>query len=212
MSRLIAFQQALVLRITPSGESFQKIDILTKESGYILCLKRISKKNPLQGKPDIFDTASIQIEGSSQGTTQFVKEYQLLHRRSSIGQSYRNLRYASGFCALIVQNAPHMAEPILLYQITERTLDAFAENKTPEIISLKALYLLLKDEGYPVRESWWPQLPTHLREPARQLINNPSPESASAEQIKTCLEVDQSLRNWLSHETDLVLPIGSVIL
>ena len=202
----VTTETALVLRITPSGESFQKISVLTEESGYILCLNRISKKNPLLGKPDLFDTASIQIESSRQGTARFVKEYRILQRRCTIGQSYRKLHYASAFCSLIAQNAPHMAEPTLLYRITKRTLDAFAQKELPEIISLKALYLLLKDEGYPVRESWWPQLPTHLREPARQLINHPSPESASEKQIKMCTEINQNLRNWLSRETDLLLP------
>lgn len=199
-------ERALVLRIAPSGESFQKIDILTRESGYILCLKRISRKTLSQTSPDLFDTTDIILESSRQGTTHFIKEYQLLQRRSSIGQSYRKLHHASEFCALIVQNAPHMAEPLILYEITERTLNAFAEKESPEITSLKALYILLKDEGYPVRESWWPQLPTRLQEPAKQLINNPLPESASEKQIKLCREIEQSLRNWLSRETDLVLP------
>ena len=198
--------KALVLRIAPSGESFQKIDILTEGSGYILCLKRVSKKKPFQDKPDLFDTANIQLESSRQGTAQFVKEYQLVHRRSNIGKSYRKLHHASEFCALIVKNAPHMGEPTLLYEIAERTLDAFAEKELPEIISLKALYILLRDEGYPVRESWCSHLPTYLREPARQLINNPLPANASEEQIKICLEIDQKLRNWLSRETDFVLP------
>ena len=199
-------ERALVLRITPNGESFQKIDILTRESGYILCLKRISKKTLSQTTPDLFDTTDIILESSHQGTTRFIKEYQLLQRRSAIGQSYRKLHHASEFCALIVQNAPHMADPLILHKITERTLNAFAEKESPEITSLKALYILLKDEGYPVRESWWPQLPTHLKEPARQFINNPLPESTSEKQTKRCMEIEQNLRNWLSHATDLMLP------
>ena len=199
-------EQALVLRIAPSGESFHRIDFLTKKMGYILGLKRASKKNPLQAAPDLFDTADIQLENPRQGTVHFVNEYQLLQRRSSIGQSYQKLHCASEFCSLIAHNAPHMADPAVLYEITERTLNAFAEKKLPEVISLKAIYLLLRDEGYPVRESWWPQLPAHMREPARQLINNPTPDSAPAESIETCTEIDHNLRNWLSHETDLVFP------
>ncbi len=206
MSRLDTIERAFVLRITPSGESFQKVDILTIESGHILCLKRISKKTLSQTTPDLFDTADIILESSRQGTTRFIKEYQLLQRRSAIGQSYRKLQHASEFCALIVQNAPHMADSLILYEITERALNAFAKKELPEMTSLKALYLLLKDEGYPVRESWWPQLPTHLKEPAKQLINNPLPENASEKQIKLCREIEQSLRNWLSRNTDLMLP------
>ncbi len=208
MSQIASPENALVLCIASSGESFQKIDVLTKESGYILCLQRISKKNPLLGRPDLFDTASMQLESSRQGKARFVKEYQLLQRRSSIGNSYRKLHHASAFCSLIVHNAPHMADPTLLYEITERTLDAFAEKESPEIVSLKALYLLLKDEGYPVRESWWTKLPSYLQAPARQLINDPLPETAAAgEQLELCSEITQNLRSWLGRETDLVLPV-----
>lgn len=99
-----------------------------------------------------------------------------------------------------------MAEPGILYEITERTFDAFAEKGAPEIVALKALYLILKDEGYPVRESWWPQLPQHLREPARQFINSPTPEGLSAEQVALCAEIENNLHNWLRFETDLTLP------
>ncbi len=198
-------ESALVLRTAPSGESFHKIDVLTQASGYVLCLQRTSKKNPLQGKPDLFDTASIQLEKSRQGTACFVKDYQLLKRRSSIGQSYRKLHHASKFCVFIVKNAPYMADPTLLYDLTKRTLDAFANKESPEITALKALYLLLKDEGYPVRESWWPQLPKHLRSSARQFINEPLSENASKEQLNICTEINETLRNWLSCETDLIL-------
>jgi len=192
-----------VLRIAPSGESFSKIDILTPEIGYALCLQRISKKNPLQAKPDLFDTAEIQLENSRQGTARFVKEYRLLQRRSSIGQSYKRLRIASEFCNLITQNAPLMGDPETLFSITERTLNAFEEGKSPEIILLKSIYLLLRDEGYPVKESWWPQLPVALRNDAKKLINEPTPETAPQNQLQTCTKVSDNLRTWLNRETDL---------
>lgn len=99
-----------------------------------------------------------------------------------------------------------MADPALLYEITERMLDTFADKESPEITSLKGLYLLLKDEGYPVRESWWPQLPADLRNPARQFINEPITDNVSKEQINTCLEINQNLGEWLSRETDLIIP------
>ena len=199
-------ERALILRIGLSGESFHKLDILTQGTGYILCLQRISKKPLSQTTPDLLDTAEILMDPPRQGATCFIKEYHLIQRRSNIGKSYRALQCASEFCSLIVRNAPHMAAPNILYEITERALNAFNERKSPEIIFLKALYLLLKDEGYPVRESWWPQLPEYLREAAREFINDPLPETTSEEQLKICSEIDHNLRNWLSRETDLTLP------
>ena len=206
MSAPATTERAIVLRVAHSGESFQKIDILSLESGAYLCLKRISKKPSHCAAPDLFDTADIHLETSKQGTARFVKDYQLVHRRSRIGQSYRKLQHASDFCALIAQNGPHMADPAALYHITERTLDAFAERELPSIVFLKAVYILLKDEGYPVREAWWPQLPAHLRESAKQLINNPTPEGAAPEQLEACAQISRNLCHWLRRETDLMLP------
>lgn len=205
MSLQATTEQAVILRVEPSSESFYKLDLLTKETGYILCLKRISKKSSAQIAPDLFDTADILLDPPRQGGARFIKEYHLLQRRSSIGQSYRTLQCASEFCTLIAKNAQHMAEPTLIYEIAERSLDAFAGKKAPEIISLKAHYILLKDEGYPVREFWWPQLPERLRKPALQFINDPVPNSTSEEQIKLCMEIGHNLLNWLSRETDLIL-------
>lgn len=199
-------ERALVLRITSSGESFNKIDILTPESGSILCLKRISKKNPLGSIPDLFDTADVHLESSGQETVRFVKEYQMIQRRGQIGKSYHALCHASEICSLIAHNGPYLANTVNLYRITERALNAFAEQKTPSIVLLKALYMLLKEEGYPIREAWWPQLSEPIRKSASQLINTPAPESASAELVRICTDINQNLLNWLSCETDLVLP------
>jgi recombinational DNA repair protein (RecF pathway) len=206
MIRPAVTERALVLRMAPSGESFQKIDLLSLESGAFLCLKRLSKNKQHSTAPDLFDTADIHLENSKQGTTRFVNDYQLVQRRNEIGRSYRKLQYASDFCALIAQNGPHMADPAALYHITERTLDAFAQRAVPAIVFLKAVYILLKDEGYPVRESWWPQLPQQLREPAKQLINQPTPDSVTPECTEACTQITRHLCHWLRRETDLMLP------
>lgn len=196
--------RVLVLRVAPSGESFLKLDILSPEHGGFLCLKRVSKKNTQQSKPDLFDTAELELETSKQGTAKFVREYQLVHRREAIGASYHSLRHASEFAALLARNAPHMAEPAELFHLAERSLDAFAEGKAPEIIHLKAVYLLLKNEGYPIRESWWPQLPQHLKEVAKDAINSPAPEKTTPEVREMHESVLELLYRWLERETDLV--------
>jgi len=197
--------RALILRLAPSGESFLKLDILSPEHGGFLCLKRISKQSQQQAAPDLFDTADIQLETSKQGTAKFVREYQLIQRREAIGASYRSLQHASDFTALLARNAPHMAEPDALYQLAERTLNAFAEHKVPEIVHLKAIYLLLKNEGYPIRESWWPELTKPLQATTQVLINEPAPKTISETEKNDCKTVLQNLYRWLERETDLSL-------
>ena len=198
--------RALILRVAPSGESFLKIDILSPKIGSFLCLKRISKKNTSKdAKPDLFDTADLLLETSKQGTARFVREYRLVTRRIEIGASYNTLRHASEFAALLARNAPQMAEPTDLFDLAERSFDAFAEKKAPEVVHLKTMYLLLKNEGYPVRESWWPQLPNHLKEAAKEAINSPAPNKTTKELCRINESILQDLHHWMERETDLTL-------
>ena len=199
-------EEALVLKTEPSGESFIKLYVLTVESGIFLCMKRVSKKANSSTIPDLFDTAVILLETSQQGTMRFVKEYQLRQRRDVIGQNYRSLRSASRLSQLLVANASHMPESKWLFTLTERAFNAFAAGKAPDVVLLKSVYLLLKDEGYPVRESWWPTLRADLRETAKRLISKPSPAQIDKAEQKTCESIEQDLTQWMRHQTDLIIP------
>ena len=199
-------EEALVLKTEPSGESFIKLYVLTVQSGIFLCMKRVSKKANSSTIPDLFDTAVILLETSQQGTMRFVKEYQLRQRREVIGQNYRSLRSASRLSQLLVANASHMPESKWLFTLTERAFDAFAVGKAPDVVLLKSFYLLLKDEGYPVRESWWPTLRADLRETAKRLLSKPSPAHIDKAEQKTCESIEQDLTQWMRHQTDLIIP------
>ena len=201
--------RVLVLRKELSGESFLKLHLLGPELGCRLCLKRVASKNrSLKATPDLFDTADVQIETSRQGTAQFVGEYQITRRRNEIGLNYRALQYASDLSNLLVYNGAHMADLPTLYQLAERSMDAFAARLEPSVVFLKSIYLLLKDEGYPVREFWWPQVPAQLREATRTLLSQPSPEKLSPEVRASCEASVQNMLHWLRRETDLSLPDG----
>ncbi len=199
-------QEALVLKSEPSGESFLKLHLLTANRGIFLCLKRISKKSTESTRPDLFDLASVTLENSKQGTMLFVREYELIQRREVIGLNYRSLRAASYFAQLLVRNAAHMPESDLLFDLTARTLDAFAEGKAPEVVLLKGTYLLLKDEGYPVRESWWPELPKDWRELTKDLLKLPSPDKTDSKAREHCEQIQHHLTRWMRSNTDLILP------
>jgi len=204
-------RRSLVLRKEPSGESFLKLHLLSAEAGVQLCLKRVPSKNKVsKPAPDLFDTAEIQLESSKHGTAQFVSDYQICQRRDAIGRNYKSLLYASDYCNLLILNGTHMADLPALYQLAERSLDAFAERSTPAVVFLKSIYLLLKDEGYPIRESWWPQLPSALRQHTRQLLQQPVPDTVSPEMQAHCEEAIRHLLHWLDYETDLVSP-GKII-
>lgn len=200
-----ATQAVLILKVAPSGESFLRLDALGAEDGSLICLKRVSSKQPTKDRPDLFDTAELQLEPAKSGNTLFVRDYRVLQRRESIGQSYRSLEYASDYAVLLARNATHMPDPAALYRLAERTLDAFAERNAPAIVYLKGLYLLLQTEGFPVRESWWPQVPHTLREAAKRIINQPTPEAADKELLTICEAISENLKRWIKRETDLII-------
>ncbi len=200
------YEEALVLKTEPSSESFIKLYVITAETGIFLCMKRVPKRANSSTIPDLFDTAAILLETSQLGTMRFVKEYQLRQRRDVIGQNYRSLRSASRLSQLLVKNASHMPESEWLFRLTERAFDAFAAGKVPDVVLLKSLYLLLKDEGYPVRESWWPTLRADLRETAKRLLSKPSPAHIDKPEQNTCKLIEQHLTHWMRHQTDLIIP------
>lgn len=201
--------RVLVLRKETSGESFLKLHLLGPELGCQLCLKRVATKNRSnKAAPDLFDTAEVQLDTSKHGTARFVSEYEIAQRRSEIGLNYRALQHACDLSNLLILNGTHMADLPALYQLAERSMNAFAERLEPSVVFLKSLYLLLKDEGYPVRESWWPNVPSRHRRHTRNLLAEPVPESLPSEVRKSCLESIQDLLHWLRRETDLILPDG----
>lgn len=199
-------EQALILKLTHSGESYIKIEALGFDKGGFYCLRRISKKNTTNEKPDLFDSAIIQLEPAKNGQTLFVREYQVTQRRETIGQSYKSLEYASNFASLLAHNANHLADPQQTYQLVEHIFDAFAQGKSPQVIYLKALYRLLHSEGYPVRESWWPELPAALRPQTKEFINQPAPVKLSKDAQAHCQEIIEDLHNWLQRHSDLNRP------
>ena len=198
-------EAALILKTEPSGESFLKLHALTEANGIFLCLKRISKKSS-GAAPDLFDHAPLLLEHSKQGTMRFVKEYQILHRRSEIGQSYRSLRCASRLSQLLVSNAAHMPESERLFELTARALDALAGGKAPEVVLLKSIYILLKEEGLPVRESWWPSLRADLARSAQHILREPAPAEQSPEDRRLCERIEQNLTLWMRHNSDWIIP------
>jgi recombinational DNA repair protein (RecF pathway) len=198
---------ALVLRKEPSGESFLKLHLLDPENGLQLCLKRVSSKgSSKKPQPDLFDTAEVRIDLSKQGSTAFVAEYRVMQRRTNIGLNYSRLCYASDFANLLILNGTHMADLGALYNLAARSLDAFSERNSPSVVFLKSLYLLLKDEGYPVRESWWHQLPSELRELTRDLIQQPSPDQLTPQAKAACEATIRHLLLWIRRETEFSLP------
>jgi recombinational DNA repair protein (RecF pathway) len=194
-----------VLAKQPSGaDAFELLTFFSVESGLLRCLCR-SARNKTGSTPaiDLFDEAELWLESSNQGRTWFIKEHRLIQRQEGIGRSYDALRVAAALTTLISRNmvSDESRESIVGWLRT--TLAALASGGRSDIIWLKALYCFLRDEGYPVKQQWWPSLTPADREIAAQLLNQPLAAQTAA--IPAVVRITGQLEKWTQAETEIRL-------
>ena len=195
--------EGVVLHKTPSGEHFWRYTLCTPQHGKLICLQRDSSKKKGQVLPDLFDIGVFEIEVPIQGKATFIREYFLQHRLSSIGSSYERLKAAARFATIIGNNLQHIELLPNIYSLCCKTLLAFASAPYPAAALLKGLYVFARDEGYPVKEDWYPQLPYKLQSIAASILNTPLAELAL--DPGSMGHILEHLINWLHTHTDIVV-------
>lgn len=195
---------AFILSRQASGsDSFEQFTVFSAEHGLLLCLGRIAKGKSTASPIDLFDETEFALESSNQGRTWFIKEHRLIQRNEGIGRSYDALKVAADFATLICRNAvpDESREPITT--LLRHTFAALAAGGRPDIVWLKAIYSFLRDEGYPVKQQWWPQLSATDRDAAAQLLNQPlAGQTADAPAVS---RITRHLEHWLKTETEIRL-------
>jgi hypothetical protein len=203
---------AFVLLRRPPTDSFQSFSVFSPEHGALLILQRIPKKKTA-GAPnqlaaahlalDLFDEVALLLESSNQGQTWFVKEPRLLARHAAIGRSYDTLRFASALATLVARNPVHEDSRMVVAELLRTALGALATSDRPDIVYFKSLYCFARDEGYPVKQQWFPTLPAADRTKVTPLLNQPL-----AAQTATPAEVarlQRRLEDYLRGHTDILL-------
>jgi len=205
--------QAFVLAKQPSGsDSFEQLTVFSGEHGVLHCLIRTPKPNPTaagrrnsakrsEGSLDLFDEAELWLESTNQGRTWFIKEHRFIQRQPGIGRSYETLRAASALTTLISRNPVSDESRPTVADLLRSSLSALGAGGRPDIIWLKALYCFLRDEGYPVKQHWWPELPPAERELAAQLLNQPLAAQAAAPEAVAL--IIRRLEEWVKAETEI---------
>jgi len=164
----------LVLLKRPPTDSFQTFTAFSAEHGPLLILHRIAKKNTGNSVAlDLFDEAALVLESANQGQTWFVKEARLIARQPGLGRSYETLQAASSLAQLAVRNTVPEDGRARIYALLREAFAALASSARPDIVYLKCLYRFARDEGYPVKEQWFPDLPAADREAVVILLNQP---------------------------------------
>lgn len=195
---------AFILLKRPPADSFQTYSAFSAEHGPLLILQRIAKKPTSASVAlDLFDEVTLLLETSNQGRTWFVKEARLIERHGAIGRSYDALRLASALSSLVARNTvdERSREPVAALLRTAFT--AFGSDARPDIVYFKSLYRFARDEGYPLKQQWFPTLPAADRAEVAVLLNRPLSEQTATPAL--VLRLQRRLEDYLRGHTEVLL-------
>ena len=204
---------AFILARQPSGsDAFEQLTAFSTDHGVLHLLRRISAgraRTPLRAATavptnlDLFDEAELWLESSNQGRTWFISDHRLIQRHDGIGRSYETLKAAAALGTLLTRNpVPDESRPDVT-DLLRTSLGALAAGGRPDIVWLKALYCLLRDEGYPVKQQWWYELTTTDRELTARLLNQPLVEQTA--DLASVARISRRLEEWVQAETEIRL-------
>lgn len=195
---------AFVLLKRPPADAFQAFTAFSAEHGTLYLMQRIAKKSAATIPPlDFFDEVSLLLESSNQGRTWFVKEARLNTRHAAIGRSYESLQHASALAGLIARNSVHEESRAAVAELLRGAFAAFGTGVRPDIVFFKSLYRFARDEGYPLKQQWFPTLPAADRETVVALLNRPLAEQSTAAPFVTRLQ--RRLEEYLRGHTEILL-------
>ena len=204
---------AFVLLKRPPSDAFQGFNVFSAEHGALLIHQRLSRRGGTASKPakggattvalDLFDEVSLRLESSNQGSTWFVQEVRLLQRHADIGRSYETLRNASALAALVARNPVHEDSRAQVAALLRQAFASFAAGARPDLVWFKSLYLFARDEGYPVKQQWFPTLPAADRENVATLLNRPLAEQTATPAVVTRLQ--NRFEEYLRGHTEILL-------
>lgn len=204
MPALTLQTDAFVLLKRPPSDTFQSYNVFSAEHGALLVLQRMAKKSAAAFVAlDLFDEASLLLESSNQGHTWFVKEVRLVTRHAHLGRSYETLVAASALASLVARNPVHEESRRAVATLLRTALASLAAGARPDVVYFKSLYCFARDEGYPVKEQWFPLLPDADRAIVAPLLNRPlSEQTAEADTVR---RLQRGLEAYLRSHTEVLL-------
>lgn len=200
MAAPIVATQAIVLKISPSGETFQQANILSSEMGVLTCMLR-RKQSKGAAPIDLFDQGEFHIELKEGSRSGFLKEFTLSTNRPGIGSSYEILTAAARFSKFLLSNPISEENANEIFELAEKTFNALDAKHPPNSVLLKTLFLYCRDEGYPVQEDWAHNLESEIKAIAVSIINTPLANiNRTAQEQSVALE---SLITYMRDNSDI---------
>lgn len=207
MSKPSLASDVWILGRRPASDRFQPYLTFSEEHGRMTAYVRISRKASSPSVAlDLFDEVSLVVESAPQGQVWFVKEAQVLARHALIGRNYEALKHASEFAATVAQNDVPEEGRAKVYELLRVAFSAFSTSSRPDVVHFKSLYCFARDEGYPVRQQWFPTLPAEQRLRVDQLLRTPLGELEAApdsETLRATAELQERLHEYLRAFTEL---------
>jgi len=194
--------RCLVLGRDASGESHDLLTLLEADEGLLRCLLR-RRRAGAGDSPDLFDEAEVTLEKSKDGGTRFARDYRVIRRRTGVGRDRRALERASRLAGILRRNPPPPESAPVCWKIAQETFDAIAARPRPDAAYFKALWLILKDGGWPVHEHWFSRLGGRQADAASVLA---APLDAQRADEETVAALSADLERWAAGEVHYVLP------
>jgi len=172
----------VVLDRALGSEGWSRLTVFSANDGRLECLQRLTSKPSAAAPPlDLFDHVRATLETRNQGRTWFVREAMPLRRRTGLGASYAALTHACRFARVLARTPIHDDSRAAVAALLDRALDAWETGTRPDAVYFKSLFLLARDEGFPVREEWIRQLAAGDRAAAEALLRHPIAEQTTSE-------------------------------
>lgn len=194
--------EGLVVGREEPAEGHRDLSLFSAKHGLLRCRRRLSA-GKTSTMPDLFSEIEAVINPLSGNHLFFLGEWRITRSRPGIGADYRRLQAAGALARLVLLNARWLETFDCASMLMGKALDALDAAAPPEAARLKALYLIVRSEGYPVEEDWrrsW-------AEPDRSAIDAFLGSSVESCEVASSdlLRWRRGLERWIVAETDFSL-------
>lgn len=196
-----AIEGLVVGREEPS-EKFRELTLFSATEGLLKCRCRLSTSKTTS-VPDLFSDVETVLNPMSGGHLHYLGEWRCLRSRIAIGLDYRRLEAAGALARIILRNARWLETFEHASKVIHQALDALDLEISPEAVRLKALYMLVHSEGYPVFEDWRSGISDLDRNGIDAVLNHPVSSCDFMEEDISRWRID--LERWIASKTEFVL-------
>ena len=96
-----------------------------------------------------------------------------------------------------------LIDALIKSQSLNGSFTSFATGARPDFVWFKSLYCFARDEGYPVKQQWFPTLPVADREAVATLLNRPLAEQTAT--LAAVARLQKRLEEYLTGHTEILL-------